>query len=97
MPIKQSPGGSLTQAECTKVQASLDLPPATGILFLVSVSLLLSLEVLQGDLLHGVSLTLLFVSSLLSLTCRGALNTLSGRKKSPKCNMQTRSDRGLER
>lgn len=71
-----------TQAECTKVQASLGLPPATGILFLVSVSLLLSLEVLQGDLLYGVSLTLLFISSLLPLMCRGALNTLRGRKKS---------------
>lgn len=66
-------------------------------LFLVSVSLLLSLEVLQGDLLHGVSLTLLFLSSLLPLACHGALNTLSGRKKSHNRNIQSRGDRGLER
>lgn len=78
-----------------QVQASLGLPPATGILFLVSVSLLLSLEVLQGDLLHGVSLTLLFISSLLPLMCHGALNTLRGRKKSHNRSIQTRSDCGL--
>lgn len=68
-----------TQAEHTKFQASLGLTPATGILFLVTASVLLSLEVLQGNLFHRVSLTLLL---LLPLLYRGVLNTLNDRKES---------------
>lgn len=58
------------------------------ILFLVTASLLLSLEVLQGDLLHRVSLTLLLI---FPLVCRGARNTLNDRKTSHSHNIQTRS------